>query len=212
MKLQLTKAFSVNGHKIKITIEHHGSTEHLWIAATVDNGFNLCDIHHGYLKGRQPRNTRLRSEKSKLKEMEGIYQGYRAYIEQNLERWILDRATITVDIRGQIAIPKGQRLGDLIDTVNIRSKQSGLPVAWHYHNIYRRATIEVEAVRCPKSGQLQFFADERELYDQEKLKALVESENFKERRLAFFFYNEALRLTGHKIEGSPKMMSGLFAA
>lgn len=174
--------------------------------------FNLCNIHHGYIKSMVEFNPRLRAKKSIEKKLGNILKDLENYILDNKDAFLLEKKTVKAKpfSRSEYML-LDEAVPIFVRKCNFRSSQSGETISWYVHDVYREDLEEftVTVVRG-ESGQLKFFADEKDLYDQGKLRELVESEKFKSREYPFFFYQEALRLVG-KSHGELKEMSGLFA-
>jgi hypothetical protein len=189
--------------QVKLTLEQLG--DRYFIEAITETGFNLTDLHHGYYKHLIERNTKLRSAKSIKAEQESILESFAAAMVSN-KSMIITETQVTVEIRSRDYI---YFHGQIFDLVNVRSAQSGQGISWYYHDVYKAGPLTLTLKRS-SDGQLQAFADETQLYDLEKLKALAESKTFIERGFAFFFYDEVNRLLGREYS-NPKSMSGLFA-
>jgi len=150
----------------------------------------------------------IRSAKSIKKEKQAIVEHYKAYVVDNLDDFVLETKTYhdTKISYDYVAIrPYG------IKPYLIHSTQSGQVISWHDHDVYLNNTVlDVIAKRDSKTGQLKYYADETKLYDYNKLQKLADSDNVKNKKLAFFFHDELNRLLGRK-HGRIQNMSGLFA-
>lgn len=182
-----------------------------YINAVMPNGFDLCNIHYGILKNKVSLNSRLRSKKSKLNELNQVFNSIVDYFK-NLNGLILDHGEIfktNIKLKSDYIVIPNLAGENIFKTNSLKSTLSKVPVSWFYHDVYRlNEKIQVTVIRN-KKGYLEFFAEDHDLYDLKKLNKLAESENFKVRRYSFFFYDEVLRLTGKPYLDSNNM-SGLF--
>jgi hypothetical protein len=192
---------------VVLTIE--GYTDNAWyyVQAITSTGFNLCTNSYGYFKYNTSRNTRLRSAKSIEREMNSILDRYEASIRSIADRIILTSRTIAGKISGSDFY--GPNTDHWFNVNNIHSMQSRQSVSWYHHDIFNQGEIEVFVERN-KEGQLRYYADEKKLYNQDKLNQLFKSDAYSKRNFAFFFYDELARLVGAPYNDT-RAMSGLFA-
>jgi hypothetical protein len=189
--------------QVKLTLEQLG--DRYFIEAITETCFSLTELHHGYYKHAIDRNTKLRSAKSIKAEQESILESFAAAMVSN-KSMIITETELKVENKYSETIYSH---GHVFNLVNVKSVQSGQGISWYHHDVYKAGPLTLTLKRSPE-GQLQAFANETELYDLEKLKALAESKTFIERKFAFFFYDEVNRLLGREYS-NPKSMSGLFA-
>ena len=193
---------------VKLSIENDGpKSDHYYLSAKCESGFDLCNLHYGYYKAYVPKTRKLRSEKSINLDMERTLDAFELAIIRDANTFLLTAIDVTVKISGPQFYSSNSniRFGEVC---NIYSKQSGKPIAWYPHDVYNEGELIVTAYRAT-SGQIKLEADESKLYNQSKVRALVESKEFKSGNFAFFFYEEAKRLAGLK-HGNTNSMSGLF--
>lgn len=216
---KLTREIKLNCETlVNVTLErkewktHSGrKTVDIRVSAVMPNGFDLANIHHGLIKRHFDGNPRLRTEASKNREITTLMDGIESHLK-SIKGAVLDigdSLDIQVNLTSKDAYIRGIEGVFSLSPNNIKSKTSGVSISWYHHDVYNTGDISVTVTRI-ESGQLEFTASDGDLYDQTKINQLVESENFKNKKLAFFFYEEAKRLAGLK-HGQVESMSGLFA-
>jgi len=178
---------------VTMSIEFHPKVrEYYWVDALTETGFNLCDSNYGYYKCAYKIQNVKRSERTIIEDMYDVLQNYINCIHQDAKTIILTKCILTAFISSNTCyVDKLSRF--IFSASNIHSKQTGLVVSWHEHDIFKEGNIELEA-RRNRDGQLQFFANESTLYDLNKLKRLQNTEAFQTSKYAFMCYDEVNRL------------------
>lgn len=191
-----------------IAVDDDRRGNHYYVECITETGFDLCNQQYGYFKAYYPMNTRLRSESSKQNEVNELVEAFETAIQVQAPNILLTATEVVIKVSGTKFYSDNRNI-QFGECMNIKSKQSGLSISWYEHDVYNQGELTILLYR-KTDGQLAMEADENQLYSTEKVKALVESDNFKNKKYAFFCYNEALRLAGisNLIDGS---MSGLFA-
>lgn len=93
-----------------------------------------------------------------------------------------------------------------------------IPISWYVHDIFRNySKVQGKVLKLTRTkypwGRITTYrviVDKRALYDQTKLQTLADSQEFNERRFAFFRYDVVNKLLNRKTKGPLKEMSGLF--
>lgn len=203
----LTREIDGKEHVFKIKLESYPDITKYWfVSIETDFKLNLCDPSYGFFKSTLERNTRLRALKSIKADALGIL-GRITQAVKDLDL-IIDRE-IEVNISGKDFYYSNSDVMRFNAASNIFSKQSNKVISWYDHDVFKQGLLKVHAKR-DEDGHLRLYADETQLYDLDKLKALRDSDRFTAKQFAFFNYNEVLRLLG-EVNTSTDEMSGLFA-
>lgn len=214
MKLskQIEIQFLDGTFNVDISVERQTSndgTDVRWfIDAITETGYNLSGPSYGLIRYVADANKRLKALSSIEQEGNDLLDSLVAAIKISAIKTINKRLIVSHKLSSnEYQFIKGIQF----PTHCIKSKQSGLCISWHKHDVYSdNVTLDIEFIRL-ESDQLQASADENLLYNKDKLLDLADSIQFKEQKFSFFFYNEVERLLDRPINGSPKSMSGLFS-
>ena len=200
------KAIFYGGKEHEVSIEVAKLENHYWIDV-VANGQHITEY---FCRQRVAANTRLRSPKSIEAEYIALKERVGELVEEHAHEVIVDSGVeVSASIKGSSVYFDSVALygTSFLPACNLKSAESGQVLAWHAHDVFKQGPIVLTA--SLDEGQLRLSAPDAALYDVDKMRALVDSENFQTRKFAFFKYEEALRIAGME-HGSVKEMSGLF--
>ena len=194
---------------VKVTIELQKETDRI-IRSIDSDDLEINDLHDYYvftLRELKLRKNATRKIESAMKEMMDSAVNY---IESR--EFYKKGETYTVDIFNESNVDVYARdlNGDLlfIPKENLRGTSVEC-VSWHFHDVYQDLKGKKLILKIDDNGHRNFYLDDSELYDLNKINTLRESDGFKNKRYSFFFYDRVLKLLGEKTDSSDDM-SGLF--
>lgn len=196
----MKKIINTNVGEVVLTWETNNNR--LFIEAITPKGFNLANIHYGIIRSKFDLNPKLRSEKSKNKEINDLIESISEYISKQNILDISQEEEINVALRNEYALIDSKTLFNY----EIQSHNFKNNISWYNHDVYNRGDFKGKVIRNDE-GQLEFYMTDKDLYDFNKLEKLYNSDNFKNRKYAFFFYGRVEELLGK--EKTSKGMSGL---
>lgn len=204
-------------YTVEIAVERENSRDFTDVRINIDaivkeTGMSLTNVHYGLLKNWVKANKRPKASKSIKQELKHVIQDIIETLEDNSRRYFIKEYSFEGKTSfGHNDLVFGIPTGP-VHLASVKSLNSGECVSWHHHDIFREnAPITLHFSR-KKDGQPQVHADETELYDFDKLQALADSNDFKEQKFSFFFYNEVKRLLGIPFEDKANAMSGMFGS